>query len=718
MVIVNKLTKIYRKKGSSKVVALDNVSLKFKKTGLTIILGKSGSGKSTLLNLLGGIDSPASGEIMIDGQNINNFGAKNYDNYRNSCVGFVFQEYNLIEEYTVGANVALAVEMQGKRPDKEAIDAVLRQVDLVDEKGDTLYGRKINELSGGQKQRVAIARAIIKDPKILLADEPTGALDEATGDSLFSLLKELSKKCLVIVVTHNREMAEQYGDRIIELADGKVVKDSAPIAASAEQEGAAPIKFGRDRLIFRRAFAMGAQALSCCKFRLIMAILISVIALTAFSFATTATFIDPEKTAVSLLYSHGQTVLGLESENERILWDDPVEHTGSRYVYEAPFDEEQLKQIDTYTDGEYAIANSASWFISSDDAEEVERIRDLITFTATPHEDVLPDTMEDLLLKEIRFRPYLVETSSTELLGLKKDGRLSDTVECRLPETFQEIAITDIKAESLLQYGYKNDEGISCMPSDIDELIGAKIDGFTIVGIYETEIPLAEARALMEEQQDEGARDEMRSGLAGSIAGYSFVAKGFFRSVYSEFMPNVVFFKASGNQASDLSLCDALTYGDGIESSFGVSVVSSHSSLVYGVFSFLSESLILVCFIAGGVLALIAVLLIFLYFNVSLEKRKKEFGILRAIGAHKSDIVTISVVEAVLVAAIIFVITLLLTAVACIVTNHYLFVPVMIFDVWPILILFGLSFGMSLLASAIPVYRAVSKKPIDIINVR
>lgn len=122
--------------------------------------------------------------------------------------------------------------------------------------------------------------------------------------------------------------------------------------------------------------------------------------------------------------------------------------------------------------------------------------------------------------------------------------------------------------------------------------------------------------------------------------------------------------------------------------------------------------------IAAAVFCVFAALLQMNFLSVSLDWKKREFGILRAIGAHKSDIVTISVVEAVLVAAIIFVITLLLTAVACIVTNHYLFVPVMIFDVWPILILFGLSFGMSLLASAIPVYRAVSKKPIDIINVR
>ena len=143
---------------------------------MVFLLGKSGSGKSTLLNLLGGLDQCDGGEILIKGSSAARFRQRDYDSYRNTYVGFVFQEYNLLDEFTVGANIALALRLQGKRATDERIGEILHQVDL-----DGMGGRRPSELSGGQKQRVAIARALVKNPEIIMADEPTGALDSATG---------------------------------------------------------------------------------------------------------------------------------------------------------------------------------------------------------------------------------------------------------------------------------------------------------------------------------------------------------------------------------------------------------------------------------------------------------------------------------------------------------------------------------------------------------
>lgn len=214
------LTKTYKPKKGQPVTALNDVSLLFPDTGMVFLLGKSGSGKSTLLNLLGGLDSYDSGEIRIKGASSRAFRQKHFDSYRNTYVGFIFQEYNLLDEFTVGANIALALQLQGKKATDQAIGAILEQVDLQG------FGtRKPNELSGGQKQRVAIARALVKNPEIIMADEPTGALDSNTGKQVFDTLKKLSKSKLVIIVSHDREFAEQYADRIIELADGKVISD-------------------------------------------------------------------------------------------------------------------------------------------------------------------------------------------------------------------------------------------------------------------------------------------------------------------------------------------------------------------------------------------------------------------------------------------------------------------------------------------------------------
>lgn len=220
MLEIRDLTKVYRAKGGAEVRALDGVSVQFEETGMVFLLGKSGSGKSTLLNLCGGLDSPDSGEIIIKGRSSRDFSQSDFDSYRNTFVGFVFQEYNILNEFTVEDNIALALELQGKNKNREQVRAILAQVDL-----ENFAKRKPNTLSGGQKQRVAIARALVKNPEIIMADEPTGALDSNTGKQVFDTLKKLSETKLVIVVSHDREFAEIYGDRIIELKDGKIISD-------------------------------------------------------------------------------------------------------------------------------------------------------------------------------------------------------------------------------------------------------------------------------------------------------------------------------------------------------------------------------------------------------------------------------------------------------------------------------------------------------------
>ena len=214
------LVKIYKPKKGVPVTALDKVTLKFPEKGMVFLLGKSGSGKSTLLNVLGGLDKYDNGEIIIKGVSSKAFKQKHFDSYRNTYVGFIFQEYNVLDDFSVGANIALAIELQNRKAKDSEINEILKEVDL-----EGFGNRKPNELSGGQKQRVAIARALVKNPQIIMADEPTGALDSNTGKQIFDTLKKLSKTKLVIVVSHDREFAESYADRIIELSDGKVISD-------------------------------------------------------------------------------------------------------------------------------------------------------------------------------------------------------------------------------------------------------------------------------------------------------------------------------------------------------------------------------------------------------------------------------------------------------------------------------------------------------------
>ena len=217
--------KKYYQVGDTTTKALDDVSVSFRQQEFVSILGPSGSGKTTLLNMIGGLDRYDSGDLIIEGKSTKTFKDADWDAYRNNSIGFIFQSYNLIGHLSIMDNVEMGMTLSGvSRAEKEkrAVDALTR-VGLAEH-----MHKRPNQLSGGQMQRVAIARAIANDPEILLADEPTGALDSETSEEIMQLIKDLSKERLVIMVTHNPQLAKQYADRIINFADGKIQDDSAP----------------------------------------------------------------------------------------------------------------------------------------------------------------------------------------------------------------------------------------------------------------------------------------------------------------------------------------------------------------------------------------------------------------------------------------------------------------------------------------------------------
>lgn len=253
--------------GDETVHALKGINLAFRKHEFVAILGHSGCGKTTMLNIIGGLDRYTSGDLIINGRSTKEFKDRDWDSYRNHSIGFVFQSYNLIPHQSVLSNVELALTLTGvSRTErrKRAIE-VLKQVGLADQ-----IHKKPNQMSGGQMQRVAIARALINDPDILLADEPTGALDSETSVQLMELLKSISKDKLIIMVTHNPELAENYANRTIRIVDGSVVEDSSPYETVNENQTKAPLIEKKPSMSLWTAFTLSLNNLMTKKTRTIL----------------------------------------------------------------------------------------------------------------------------------------------------------------------------------------------------------------------------------------------------------------------------------------------------------------------------------------------------------------------------------------------------------------------------------------------------------------
>ncbi|MGN1445880.1 MAG: ABC transporter ATP-binding protein, partial [Eubacteriales bacterium] len=272
MLQLKNITKVYEA-GDAKVQALKGVTIDFRENEFVSILGPSGCGKTTLLNIIGGLDRYTDGDLVINGKTTRDYKDGDWDTYRNHSIGFVFQSYNLIPHQTVLANVELALTLSGvskAERRRRALEA-LEKVGLGDQ-----IKKKPNQMSGGQMQRVAIARAIVNDPDILLADEPTGALDTQTSIQIMELLKEIARDKLVIMVTHNPQLAEQYSTRIVRLLDGKITDDSAPFSAAEEGENVVrqtSVRKGKHTsMSLRTAFSLSLNNLMTKKGRTFMTV--------------------------------------------------------------------------------------------------------------------------------------------------------------------------------------------------------------------------------------------------------------------------------------------------------------------------------------------------------------------------------------------------------------------------------------------------------------
>ena len=251
MLQLQHISKVYHT-GSQEFHALKDISIRFRENEFVSILGQSGSGKTTLLNIIGGLDQYTSGDLLIQGESTKQFKNRDWDSYRNHTIGFVFQSYNLIGHQTALSNVEIAMTLSGvskAERKKRAIEA-LERVGLKDH----LY-KKPNQMSGGQMQRIAIARALVNNPKVVLADEPTGALDSETSVQIMELLKDIAKERLVIMVTHNPELAQAYSTRIVQVLDGNILSDSNPYEP-IEESKQGDIQFTKTKMSFMTALAL------------------------------------------------------------------------------------------------------------------------------------------------------------------------------------------------------------------------------------------------------------------------------------------------------------------------------------------------------------------------------------------------------------------------------------------------------------------------------
>lgn len=503
MIKLKNICKRYISKNKHETLALNNVTLEFDDHGMVFILGKSGSGKTTLLNVLGGLDCYNDGDMKILNVSSKKFSQKDFDSYRNTYIGFVFQDYNLLEDYDVYSNITIALKLQRKKVNEEKIDKLLKSLNLLE-----LKGRKVNELSGGQKQRVAIARALVKNPKIILADEPTGNLDSENGEQVLKLLKQISKNKLVIIVSHDKESANTHGDRIIEIKDGILINDNNPIIDNNISEEYKTIE---SKLPIKDCLKLGWSSISHKKCKLFFTILLSTFAMIFLSLSFLLATYNLSLSHAKYMKQEGQSYIQIEKK----AYQDSADYKGAN----THLNNKDIQNIN-------GILNRKDYDIVYRFSNEYANLNIIDVMNLNIILDIENDKTDVYLTS---FTPEIVEIDST----FSKEKIIGN-----IPTAYNEIVISNYLADLIIQYGIKTGEqdeyGMyeKFYPSNYDELVNASkkftfgnIENIKIVGIIEYDMD--KFQVLKNYKKYGGSLVEDLSYLAHFIYNKIYVKEGF-----------------------------------------------------------------------------------------------------------------------------------------------------------------------------------------------
>lgn len=681
--------------GGTEVEVLKNVNISFRESEFVSILGASGSGKTTLLNIIGGLDKYSSGDMLLMGRSTKEFTDRDWDSYRNGTIGFVFQSYNLIAHLSVLENVKLALSISGESNKENDIKAkkALEDVGL----GDHLH-KKPNQLSGGQMQRVAIARALVTDPKIILADEPTGALDSKTSVQVMELIKEISKEKLVIMVTHNPELARKYSDRIVSVKDGEIIEDTKPYI---EQEGNNGYELKKTAMTFSSAIKSSFKNLLTKKFRSLMTVVASSIGIISIGLVLAIssgmdkyiqTMQNENLSSMPITISSNQINFGIgEDNNTSDSSEENLVPKSRRDVHKNLYSEDALGNGETFI--KY-IQENAKYYYSAIDFAKGYQIKALTKNTKGDIVDVKTDSQDNSRGNTIF--SVLPEDKSLIMNQFEIVKSLDQSFE--YPKGNEVVLFTaknnEIDKNVLKALGYSENDKVKYedilgkefsivdnnnyytkvenrfVPATVDEKMynaGTKVkivaiakakDSFTVPQFtlgYTKELQdsllskEASSEIVKEQEKDKSKNILTNTKMDNAVATEVLSGLGANTEPSSILIYPKTFNDRDkiANTISEYNKKVVEKYGAGTEDYNKYSI--TYSDMVKQMTSIMSQmintiTLILTAF--AGISLIVSSIMIGILTYVSVVERTKEIGILRAIGARKKDITRIFIAEA------------------------------------------------------------------------
>lgn len=692
------LTKVYKIKNGEPVFALKNINIMFPECGLVFILGRSGSGKSTLLNMLAGLDKPTEGEVLFHGESLSDFSTNELDCYRNTYCGFVFQEYNVLSELTVGENISLAVEMQGGTCTKEELEGILEQVGL---KG--YEDRHVDELSGGQKQRIAIARALIKKSEIIFADEPTGALDCETGEAILSLLKKLSKERLVLIVSHDRDFAKKFGDYIIELADGEVVKNS--IAPTKQGDVLKNTQIIKPKIPLKTAIRLGFSNLKAHPIRLIITLMLAVIAFTMFCVPLDILLWDEKQAFIEAVYA--------ENVEYSVIWK-------RRYI------EKNNNELDLSLDRFLGAIDDMQYQKVAMSDMEIQKFNNLAQVPAVKvswgQMYFLQNQILNFKNENLRSEFQSLRQSSSIHYGINLNGFISISnnalayfdyvITGRLPQNENEVAIPMCLYNTFAFFGFIDSDGEEYDISKPEDIIGKNLNIETnsskpryakIVGVLDMNCENDCVDAHWDQQYEFHEK--------------AFVCDSFLSSLEREMS---LIFVTPKDKKDFQAMFEEITKDSGENISYAIynEVSEIYGIAQGGIVTMLGN----LCLYLGVVFFIIAFVFLINYIKTSLRRQLKQIGVLSAMGIDTKGMLKIYGGMTFVICVITFLFSILGTLFVGKMLNRYfsrtvgVFLQVCQFQVLVPIILFFELMVVAVISCLIPILQYKQKSPAEIIS--